>query len=38
MFLLHQWDSVLDFKEAAMIEAKDLETRLTVNHHHDPYL
>lgn len=30
MFLLHQWDSVLDFKESAMSEAKDFELRVNV--------
>jgi cysteinyl-tRNA synthetase len=28
MFLNHNWDSTLDFKESSLQEAKDFETRL----------
>jgi cysteinyl-tRNA synthetase len=31
MFLMHNWDSTLDFKESSLQEAKDFETRLNVS-------
>lgn len=30
MFLMHNWDSTLDFKHSSLIVAKEFESRLTV--------
>lgn len=30
MFLLHQWDTVLDYKQSTMLEAIEFETRVNV--------